>query len=206
MYDHETAKLIDESGYKIDYSDKENEQIYKTQNLKGLLEGKSVCKGHTTEINALAKYFGIKAKTLSNSTHLVTLDLETREDDLTCYFETYKAGILPLIDSFLTGSVNGLRFFDLIEHHELSERIALSPAISTTQKINLLGTNWSQVTDWNSVDINKTNCLDTFMNQLHDFISGINVVILKNYKDYNELKKIAELLWNNRGDNDDREL
>ncbi len=66
QYDFEGSKLIDEQR-DIHYIDKEDEErIDKTQNLKGLLDvnAKSVCKGNSTTINALAQYFGISSKSI----------------------------------------------------------------------------------------------------------------------------------------------
>ncbi len=77
QYDFEGAKLINENK-EIYYIDEE--RIDKTQNLKGLIEGKNVCKGNSTMINALAQYFGISSKSISSKEHawnLVVLDGKT---------------------------------------------------------------------------------------------------------------------------------
>ena len=191
QYDFEGAELIDEKNgiyYTDSINKEEEERIDKTQNLKGLLDvdSKSVCKGNSTIINALVKYFGIKSKSICSDSdkhawNLVTLDGKTYEDDFTWYLDELKSGILPKIRTFLCGSIGGKRTLATLQQHNIEESLNLAQGISTTEKINLLATDWSTIRDWSEINIRKTNCLDHFMNQLEDFAKKMKTVLnLKN--------------------------
>lgn len=195
QYDFEGAKLIDEQKdiHYISIDEEDEERIDKTQNLKGLLDvnAKSVCKGNSTIINALAQYFGISSKSIWNDTHawnLVVLDGQTYEDDFTWYLDQLKSGTLPTIQNFLCGNIGGKRMFDTLPHHNIDEPLDLDQGISTTEKINLLSTDWSTIQDWQEVDIRKTNSLDNFVNQLHDFAKNTRIT-LRNKFSFRHQKK-----------------
>ena len=185
QYDFEGAKLIDEKKeiyYSMYIDEDDEEKIDKTQNLKGLIEVdlKSVCKGNSTIINALAQYFGISSKSICNDEHawnLVILDGKKYEDDFTWYLEQLKSGTLPSIQTFLSGNIGKRRIFDVLPYHNLDEPLNLDQGISTTEKINLLATDWSNIQNWQDVDIRKTNALDTFMNQLADFTKNMKITL-----------------------------
>ena len=187
QYDFEGAKLIEEN--KEIYIDEENEErMDRTQNLKGLIDvdGKTVCKGNSTIINALAQYFGISSKSISNDKHawnLVVLDGKTYEDDFTWYLDELKAGTLPSIQNFLSGNIGEKRMFDTLPAHNIDEPLNLDQGISRTETINLLATDWSTIQNWQDVDIRKSNTLDTFMNQLDDFAKKMKVMLISAIND-----------------------
>lgn len=188
QYDFEGAELIDENKgiYYIDKDDQE--KIDKTQNLKGLIETdcKSVCKGMSTVINALTKYFGIESKSIYNDEHawnLVTLDGKTYEDDFTWYLENLKSGTLPSIQTFLCGNIEGKRMFNTLPYHNYDMALSLDPGITSTEKINLLATDWASVRDWEKINIRETNALDTFINQLSDFAKRMKITLMSRFKD-----------------------
>jgi len=198
QYDFEGAKLIDEKK-EIYYSmsiDKESEEkIDKTQNLKGLILGKNVCKGNSTIINALAQYFGISSKSISNEEHawnLVILDGKTYEDDFTWYLEQLKTGTIPNIKCFLSGISGERRMFDTLPYHNTDETLNLSQGVSKTEKINLLATDWPTIQNWQEIDIRKSNVLDTFMNQLEDFGEKMKITLKLALKDRIEQHKKGE--------------
>lgn len=171
-YDFKGSDLIDKDKGIYYLSDADlNNTIDSTQNMKGLLHGKTVCKGMSTIVNSLATYFGINSRTVSNDEHswnVVTLDGVDYEDDFTWYIDSLKAGTIPQITTFLNGSIDNNRSFEALPYHDLSENLTLGNGITNYQKLNLLGTDWSKVQDWERVNINKSNMLKYFMQQLYD--------------------------------------
>lgn len=182
QYDFEGYKLIDETKGIYYVTPSNTERIDITQNLKGLIDvdSKTVCKGNSTIINALAQYFGISSKSIFNDEHawnLVVLDGKTYEDDFTWYLDQLKSGTLSSIQNFLSGMVGKKRMFDTLLFHNIDEPLNLDQGISTTERINLLATDWSNIQNWQDVDIRKTNALNTFMNQLDDFAKKIEITL-----------------------------
>ena len=172
QYDFEGSDLIDANKGIYYLSDDELAPIIdSSQNMKGLLLGKTVCKGMSTIINSLATYFGIKSRTVCNDEHswnVVTLDGIDYEDDFTWYINNLKAGKIQQITTFLNGSIDNRRTFEALQHHGLSENLTLGKGVTNSQKLNLLGSDWSKVQNWEEVDINKSTMLNTIMNQLYD--------------------------------------
>ena len=197
QYDYEGAELIIGCNEEIYYYDEGETaiRIDETQNLKGLAKGTSVCGGYAAIINALTKYFGLSSqilvgkpdsKEIAHAWNLVTLDGETYEDDFTWYFDDLKAGNVPRIKTFLNGKMGNIRAMSSLNYHQLDKDIPVSKGISRTEKINLLATDWSNVQDWENVDIHKTNGLDSFVNQMEDFFQ----MAIVNLKD--KIKKLQK--------------
>ena len=180
-YDFEASDLIDENDEIYYFSDSElAPKIDCTQNMKGLLSGKTICKGMSTIINSLTSYFGINSRTVSNDEHswnVLTLDGVDYEDDFTWYINDLKAGKIPQIITFLNGSIDNRRSFEVLPYHSLNEKLTLGKGITNTQKLNLLGTDWSKVHNWEEVDINKVTILVNYMDQLRDFFKAIIMTI-----------------------------
>lgn len=175
IYDSESRDLIKK--FNEGEIDNDDEKIMKiidsTQNLRGLLKGKTVCRGFAGVVDTLAGYFGLDCKVVSNGEHawnLIILDGEKYEDDFTWYRDKLAVSNLAGIDTFLRGiNFDGNRSFDGLKYHEIGIAFELDKDISRSERINLLGTDWSKVEDWESVNIRKTNKIDSILNQLEDF-------------------------------------
>lgn len=197
-FDNEGDRVIDESRELNYYTLPLDivQTINETQNLKGLVKGKSICGGMSILMVILPLYFGINSKKIagkpeedgkSHAWNLVTLDGDTFEDDFTCYFENLKSGLIPQIVTFLLGKDESGRKMGKLSYHKTDVDMQLSEDISKTEMINLLGTDWSQVKDWSKVNIHRPNSLATFSEQLVTWahmvrsnmlkrLSGINVI------------------------------
>lgn len=181
-YDFESLDLIDANEEIYYLEDEELTQINdKIQNMKGILNKKTCCKGMSTIINTLAIYFGMNSRTIYNADHawnVVTLDGTDYEDDFTWYIYNLKDGTISQITTFLNGSINNRRTFEDLPYHSISEKLSLGKGITDSQKLNLLGTDWSKIQDWEKVNINKSNILSNFMQQLRDLYN--KTIISKN--------------------------
>ena len=200
QYNYEASKLIEGCIEEIYYCDDEETEIHidESQNLKGLVRGTSVCGGYASIINALTKYFGISSEILGGKAdskgiwhawNLMTLDGETYEDDFTWYFENLKAGNIPSVNTFLNGMVGNIRAMSILNYHQLDKKIFVNQGISRTEKINLLATDWSNVKDWENVDIHKTNGLDSFINQMEDFFQMVRIRLMNKIEQFPERSK-----------------
>ena len=184
VYDIEGAELID----KGDNCDKDEQEIADaTQNMKGLLKGKTVCKGFSTVINSLALYFGIQSISVGNGEHAwnyLTLDGKKYEDDFTWYRDYLAVSNIMGIYTFLRGKdLNGKREFDNFKCHSISEKLDLDEGITATQQLNLLATDWSKIDDWSKVDLNSSKICNSMMEQLFKFASNHQILsdlLLKN--------------------------
>ena len=184
IYDTEGSNLIDK--YKQGEIDSEDEESLKrvdsTQNLRGLLDGKTVCRGFAGIIKALAEYFDLNCKVITNNDHawnLITLDGEKYEDDFTWYRNELATSNLSSINTFLKGiDSNGNRSFDGLTDHEIGIALELSRDLSRTERINLLGTDWSKINEWESVDIRKTTKMDSIRNQFQSFAESKKTLLI----------------------------
>lgn len=203
-YDFEGFKLIDENR-EIYYDCVAERRADETQNLKGLMKGKSVCGGYAAIINALANYYGISSRMvigmpeeedgLSHAWNVLALDGGRYEDDFTWYMDELRNGNIPHVSTFLRGSIQNKRVLSELNLHQTNNMQVpdLSPEMPTTVKRNLLLTDWENITNWEDVDLKITNGLDSFVNQLEDWAVKIK------YK----LRLTAQKL---KGVFDDREL
>lgn len=182
IYDIEGSDLITEyKKGKIDLEDEESQKkVDSTQNLRGLLEGKTVCRGFAVTIEALAKYFSLNCKVIGNDEHawnLIVLDEEKYEDDFTWYRDKLATSNLAGINTFLRGiDIEGNRSFDGLKHHKIGTAFELCKDLSRAERINLLATDWRDIEDWRNIDIRKTNKIDSIVNQFEDFAESKKTV------------------------------
>lgn len=164
-YDYETFNLIENAkkSNNISYQTMHEEnscQIDESQNLKGLLKGKTVCAGFATIVQTLCQYFEINCKVITNDEHawnLVELDGNYYEDDFSWYKDNLQASDIVGMEMFLKGkNKNGERTFGNVKDHQLDGDIPeLSEDIDINERFNLLTTDWANIKDWNDVDITK---------------------------------------------------
>lgn len=181
IYDKKSLKLFKEEYNKLSFE--QREYIDSTQNMKGLLKGKTVCKGFSTVINTLTHYFGIRSSSigddeLEHAWNYLTLDGEKFEDDFTWYRDSLSVSNFMEIDTFLVGiDISGNRGFDSLPDHKKSEPLELSKSISETQKLNLLATDWSKIEDWSTVDLDSPFIQNNMLRQIFEFASNNKVLL-----------------------------
>ncbi len=183
QYDYESADIIENDEY---YNDKEKEkQADETQNLKGLIKGKTVCKGLAKIVEALSIYFDINCTVVSSNEHawnLVTLDGENYEDDFTWYENDLQTSNILGMEYFLKGiNEEGQRSFQTVPYHQSLEDFHLSKDLPKNQRFNLLTTNWSKVKDWEKVNIDKP--IPNYMCKIDELVKSKKTMCLlaKNY-------------------------
>ncbi len=180
-YDYETSDIIE---HEQDYVNENNEEkVDKSQNLKGLLEKKTVCKGFSTIIQALAEYYGLKCEVIRNDTHAwnyIELDGEKYEDDFTWYQDDLNTSNIIGINTFLKGKdKNDKREFSRLEHHQIENEIILSPSISKEERFNLLTTDWKSIEDWDNINLNKKIENEDFIKEIENFVMSRKSILLQ---------------------------
>ena len=180
-YDYETSDIIEQEQ---DYVNEDNEEkVDKSQNLKGLLEKKTVCKGFSTIIQALAEYYGLKCEVIRNDTHAwnyIELDGEKYEDDFTWYQDDLNTSNIIGINTFLKGKdKNDKREFSRLEHHQIENEIILSPSISKEERFNLLTTDWKSIEDWDNINLNKKIENEDFIKEIENFVMSRKSILLQ---------------------------
>lgn len=180
-YDYETCDIIEQEEQYI--NEDNEEKVDKSQNLKGLLENKTVCKGFSTIIQALAKYYGLNCDIISNNAHAwnyIELDGEKYEDDFTWYQDNLNISNIIGIKTFLNGKdKHNKREFDKLPDHQIEEEIALSPSVPTEERFNLLTTDWKKVEDWDSIKLDKRIENEDFIKQMENFAISKQSILLQ---------------------------
>ncbi len=183
QYDYENADLINSED---DYEDEQKEkQADETQNLKGLLKGKTVCAGFAKIVETLSEYFGIDCKVISNRDHawnIVTLDGGTYEDDFTWYENDLQTSNILGMKYFLQGiNAEGKRSFESEPFHKSVKNYTLCTDLPKNQRFNLLSTDWGKVKDWEKINLNKP--IPNYAYQI-DFLAKSKKTMCMLAKDY----------------------
>jgi len=219
-YDYESAAIIDETnnstGERYYYDEETQKQIDETQNLKGLLSEKTVCKGMATIVQALCAYYNIDCKVIKNEEHawnLVKLDGEYYEDDFTWYQSNLQTSNILGMNEFLKGKdEKGKREFERLNYHETTNiDVELSTSLEKNKRFNLLATDWSMITNWENVNIDRPIPIFDYMEQIATLAkSKKSMCLLANKRLLSRacvsLKTFCEKVKNffrNRGNNDD---